>query len=283
MPFRHASRVLEELLGVYVSPETTRRLCEEVGKRVEEKQTTDAQQPWKEEGGAQEDTRRMAMSADGAMVPLTGGEWVEVRTLAIGEVPAGAADREKIHVGDLSYFSRLTDAAHCTDLAEVETRRRRLVEAKEVCAVMDGADWLQPFVDMHRQDAVRILDFPHAAEHLNNLLEALSASGRVFPARMLERCLHILKHRGPAQLAAMVDRLPEAEATQEAVREHLGYFRKRLGQMQYPMDRRAGWPIGSGMVESANKLVVEARLNGSGMRWERPCESDACSAQWGVQ
>src|SRR5581483_1881105 len=44
-----------------------------------------------------------------------------------------------------------------------ETRRCRLVEAKEVCVVMDGAGWLQPFVDMHRQDAVRILDFPHAA------------------------------------------------------------------------------------------------------------------------
>ena len=166
----------------------------------------------------------------------------------------------------------------------METRRRRLVETKEVCAVMDGADWLQPFVDMHRQDAVRILDFPHAAEHLSNLLEALSASGRVFPARTLERCLHILKHRGPAQLAVMVDRLPQAETTQEAVREHLGYSRKRLGQMQYPMYRRAGWPIGSGMVESANK---RARRSTSQRFWDamgaRPCESDACSTQWGVQ
>ena len=30
-----------------------------------------------------------------------------------------------------------------------------------------------------------------------------------------------------------------------------------------------GWPIGSGMVESANKLVVEARLKGAGMHWSR--------------
>jgi hypothetical protein len=124
MPFRHASRVLEELLGVYVSPETARRLCEEVGRRVEEKQTAQAQTPWSDVAKAQEKSCRMAISADGAMVPLTGGEWGEVRTLAIGEVPAGVADPEKVHVGDLSYFSRLTDAAHFTDLAEVETRRR---------------------------------------------------------------------------------------------------------------------------------------------------------------
>jgi hypothetical protein len=39
--------------------------------------------------------------------------------------------------------------------------------------------------------------------------------------------------------------------------------------MQYPKYRHDGWPIGSGMVESANKNVVEARLKGTGMHWER--------------
>src|SRR5260221_14318676 len=39
--------------------------------------------------------------------------------------------------------------------------------------------------------------------------------------------------------------------------------------MQYPSYQQAGWPIGSGSVESANKLVVEARLKGAGMRWQR--------------
>ncbi len=39
--------------------------------------------------------------------------------------------------------------------------------------------------------------------------------------------------------------------------------------MQYPEFHSLGWPIGSGMVESANKNVVEARLKGPGMHWER--------------
>ena len=37
--------------------------------------------------------------------------------------------------------------------------------------------------------------------------------------------------------------------------------------MQYPNFLADGWPIGSGMVESANKLVVEDRLKGAGMHW----------------
>lgn len=73
------------------------------------------------------------------MVPLRGGEWAEIRTLAIGEVPGCPAEKDplpQIHVRELSYFSRLTDAATFTDLAEAETRRRNLVHTKEVCAVM---------------------------------------------------------------------------------------------------------------------------------------------------
>jgi hypothetical protein len=38
-----------------------------------------------------------------------------------------------------------------------------LERATEVCAVQDGAEWRPRLVDYHRADAVRILDFAHAA------------------------------------------------------------------------------------------------------------------------
>jgi hypothetical protein len=67
----------------------------------------------------------------------------------------------------------------------------------------------------------------------------------------------------------------------------LAYLEKREAQMQYPAFRAAGWPIGDGAVESANKLVVEARLKGSGMHWARPhvdpmlaLRNIVCSDRW---
>src|SRR5579872_4968225 len=57
--------------------------------------------------------------------------------------------------------------------------------------------------------------------------------------------------------------------------------------MQYPTFQAAGWPIGSGSVESANKLVVEARLKGAGMRWDRQnvnpmlvLRNAVCNREW---
>jgi hypothetical protein len=50
-----------------------------------------------------------------------------------------------------------------------------------------------------------------------------------------------------------------------SVQERLGYLAKRRGMLDYAWYHARGYPIGSGSVESANKLVVERRLKGVGM------------------
>ncbi|WP_157507415.1 hypothetical protein [Ktedonobacter racemifer] len=87
------------------------------------------------------------------------------------------------------------------------------------------------------------------------------------PADIVERSLHIVKHRGPRPLLRLLDRVPPAICERDAVQVQIRYFRKRESLMQYPSYRAQGWPIGSGIVESANKLVVQARLKGAGMHW----------------
>jgi hypothetical protein len=53
------------------------------------------------------------------------------------------------------------------------------------------------------------------------------------------------------------------------VRGSLEYLGKRREQIRYAEYELMGLPIGSGIVESANKLLVEERLKGSGMHWAR--------------
>jgi len=271
MPFDKVAQMMEEIVSVQTNEETVRRLTEQVGSWMEAAQAVEVEANVEPESEEEEPLQRCVISADGAMISLIHKQWVETRTVAIGEPQEklNAEGETEIHVSKLSYFSRLADAFTFTTLAGVEMRRRKVAEAKQVCAVMDGADWCQMFTDRHQPDAVRILDFPHAAEHITKLLEAVTQTGMRFPPQMLDRCLHILKHRGPRPLLRIADRLGSDLAQQKGVQEHLDYLRKREGLMQYPAFRQQGWPIGSGMVESANKNVVEARLKGTGMHWER--------------
>ncbi len=191
---------------------------------------------------------------------------MEVKTLAIGQVTRNR--RGEVCTQQLSYCSRLGDAASFEQATLLETHRRGLSRASEVCAVQDGAEWLQGLVDYHRADAVRILDFAHTAESINDIGQAVQAAGGRLPARWLEGVLHRLKHQGPARVLRHLSWLA-ARYPSPLIREKLAYLQKREAHMQYPTYQEAGWPIGSGSVESANKLVVEARLKGAGMRWGR--------------
>jgi hypothetical protein len=287
MPFERARQMLETLLGIQVSEPTARRGTERAGALLEARQTTLSQQPAKP-FPAVTPCEKQVVSTDGCYVPLVKGQWAEVRTVAIGEIQEKAGKkRREPQTQHLSYFSRLMDAETFEERAEVEMRRRGVSQAKAVCAVTDGADWIQGFIDLHRPDALRVLDFPPAAEHLNDLILALQQAGVVLPEEVVERSVHILKHRGPGLLLRWCDRLPCAVTEQEDVHKHLHYFRKRVALMEYPAYRQQGWPIGSGMVESANKVVVQARLKGAGMRWEPThvnpmltLRTAGCSERW---
>ena len=113
----------------------------------------------------------MILSVDGALIPLRGGEWAEVKSLVVGEVPPAVLEKGEwvVHSRDLSYFSRLTNAEQFEQLSLVELHRRGVENAGAVGAVMDGAEWEQGFVDYHCPQAVRILDFPHAGQRIGQV------------------------------------------------------------------------------------------------------------------
>lgn len=282
MPFAQASEQLTAITGVQVSEATARRQTLAVGEAYETVQTAQAQpvkgkqrgrcrcrgcQLPRESRHPKKTTARLVISSDGAFVPLVGGVWEEVKTLVIGEVKPDQEEGEEVHTSKLSYFSRLSDAQTFGELASVETERREVVQAQEVAAVQDGAVWLQGMVDLHRPDAVRILDFAHAAEYVSEIEQLLRSAGAELPADWLKEQLHQLKHQGPTVVLKTLRTLQSAYPEVEQVAEKLAYLEKREAHMQYPIYQQQGWPIGSGIVESGNKVVMQARMKGAGMHW----------------
>ncbi len=296
MPFAQAAEHLAFFWGVAVDETTVRRHTEAAGAAYVAEQAAEVQWLEQQRPPAPLGPTVQYLSADGAMVPLRHGQWAEVKTLAIGRVqqrlgPDGTAET---HTTDLSYFSRLAEAETFTRLAYVEAYRRGTESAGVVCAVQDGAEWLQGVVDVLRPDAVRILDFPHAVEHLTAAAAPVLGLGTPSLQAWLDQQAHTLKHApdGARQVIGAVAQLAvETAADPRAARAArdgaIAYFTKRLGQVQYVSFQAAGYPIGSGSTESANKVVVEARLKGSGMHWARPhvnplvaLRTVACADRW---
>lgn len=294
LPFERVAQELGARVGVTIGRETVRRRTEAAGalllgaaQRVEAE--LGRAWPWPAVAAG-----RYQVSVDGAMVPLVHGQGAEVTTLAIGRVePYRAPDgTATVRTTALSYFRRLASAATFQRRAWVETHRRGVTLAPDVWAVVDGAPWCQRFVDWHCPDAVRILDFAHAAAYVS--AAARAAFGADDPGRIgwLDQQLEELKHGDPDAVLRAVEALPRVRGTGPSGAQYprdaaLRYLRARRAQIRYAECLAAGYPIGSGAVESANKLVVEARLKGSGMHWARAnvnpmlaLREALCSERW---
>jgi hypothetical protein len=290
VPFARAAFWLEELTGVVLSPATVRRLTEAVGATAGALAEAEVDRLERETPAPLCTPERLVLGADGAMVPLVGGEWAEVKLLSVG-VPAAAlraalgpsasAPAATGNVGgpggasalptlqQVSYCARLADAETFGRQALAEVHRRGVEAAGAVAAVQDGAPWLQGFVDLHRPDAVRILDWPHAAQHLSAVAEAVFGVQTPRAGRVAERLRRWLWEEGPDRVVAVLAGWERADPDRPGMATAVAYFRERRAQLAYPAFRAAGWPVGSGATESGHKQVMQARMKRAGMRWAR--------------
>jgi hypothetical protein len=151
MPFAKAVNELHYFTRVTVSEPTVRRDAQAAGAAYVNLQTEEVERIEQTLPPAPAGPPVQLLSVDGAMVPLVHGAWAEVKTLALGIVQPPVLDAKRgewvVHSTALSYFSRLADAETFGRLALVETHRRGTETAKQVCAVTDGAEWEQGFID----------------------------------------------------------------------------------------------------------------------------------------
>jgi hypothetical protein len=289
MPFERAGEMFRDFTGIAVSSGMSRRYTEKAGEAYVEIQNQVVEELEHKRSKVPSGAEKMQVSVDGAKVPLVKGEWGEVKTLVVGVVQPAVKEKEGwvVHTRELSYFSRLASAEEFQHQALVEMYQRGVEHAGQVGAVQDGADWEQGFIDYHCPKAVRILDFAHASEHISQVGQFLYGENTLQAQQWLGERLHQLKEEGPTAILSELSGLAQQHPEASEVTSHLAYLEKRRSQLEYPQFRAQGWPIGSGIVESGNKLVVEARLKGAGMHWARPhvnpmlaIRNILCSDRW---
>ena len=149
LPFGQAAELTGRFWKVDVSEATVRRTTEKSGQAYVELQREEAEELETGMAEAPEGPALQQLSVDGAMVPLLHGEWAEVKTLAIGTMEESDLEGE-VGAREMSYFSRTAGHQNFARLATVETHRRGTENAREVRAVVDGAEWQQGFIDLHR-------------------------------------------------------------------------------------------------------------------------------------
>jgi hypothetical protein len=118
----------------------------------------------------------------------------------------------------------------------------------------------------------QIIDWSHAAQHVWTVAHEVYGEHTSAAQRWADTQLDALWDGQVAEVVQTLDRLHLAQDSRSPlVQQAPEYFRTRQKQMQYDQFRANGWPIGSGMVESAANTVVHHRLKRPGRGWKRDC------------
>jgi hypothetical protein len=207
--------------------------------------------------------------ADGTMLPIVETDsapdgadkrkyrklrWVEMRLMAAREL-GSATTHYQATPGDVDRAGERWSVAAAMAGWGAKTR---------IHAVSDGAPWIaQQSQRQFGKQGRFLVDLYHVCDYL-------AAANERNPDFSLERQKNLLLEGRSRELVAELSARLESEEKpdEEApVRCACRYLNNRLDQLDYPYAKANGLPVGSGLIESGNRHVLQSRLKRAGTWW----------------
>ena len=276
LPVRQAEEVWRRFTGAGPSASSITRLTEAEGARWAECE--------REELAAMREREPIPGQAASAHLSLDG---VMLRMLAEtegdGSLPAGwrEASTGAIELLDgngepmsCRYLGRLPEPGKRELKRQLSDELFRVTGQRpdlKVVAVADGAADNWTFLESLSPDCC-LVDFWHACEHLKICADDAFGRESAKGLAWFERYREVLREseNGIGRTIEAIRHLVARGRGGEDLGRELRFFRKNRHRMNYRAASDAGYSIGSGTVESANKNLVQARMKRCGQRWGRP-------------
>jgi hypothetical protein len=288
VPFEICAKLLEMITQVWVSPTSIWHWVQEAGHRAmkqldhELEKFAAGEEPCQESMESELAALPLIMGADGVMAPFRPN----------GGAPSGKTDWREVKVG---IFARLGKGITKAGKKVTRLKHRRVVAvlgtsemlgermlfgairqgirtAKQVTWISDGGPWLWTIYKEHfARYATGVLDFYHAAQNIWKAAAACLDGTTEQAKAWFGQARHMLRHEKSDKVlrdiwgATKIKDLPES--SRDALSKLYEYLDKHREHMDYRRLKELGLPIGSGMVESACKWLIQQRFKGVGMRW----------------
>jgi hypothetical protein len=288
VPFETASMLLYQLSGVTVSGPAIWQWVQAYGQQIMNKLEAELMalsqgiEPEAEPLTEQLAAQTLVMGSDGVMVPFRPQNksaqgktrWREVKVAIMVRLSQGCTRAGKT-------FSRLQHhrvaavLGNVDDLSErmwLEALKQGIRSAPQVVWLSDGGrGFWRLFEERFRSYASGVLDFYHAAQNIWSGAKVW-LDGRTHAAKAwFKDARHRLRHGhahavlADIEAALLLEGLPES--AHQALTKLYNYLDKHRDHIQYDKLKELGLPIGSGLVESTCKWLIQQRFKGVGMRW----------------
>jgi hypothetical protein len=195
--------------------------------------------------------------------------WFEVETVP----PARQTQRQRkkvqreqpaLRAKNMRYFCDIREAEEFGKLLWATGCRLNADMSPELIFLGDGGIWIWNLVGKYYPQAVQILDWFHAEEHLEGVADA-AFTDVAKRAAWLEP---VTQNLWDGQVQDVIHACQTLAETCQKASQAANYFSNNAERIRYDRFRAAGYMIGSGTIESACKQIVSQRLCLPGAQWE---------------
>jgi hypothetical protein len=273
--YRKGSEALEEFLGIKLSYNTVRELCQQESPKMDEWYLTSqaVRNDFIQTPGVIE------ISTDGTCVNTTEGPrevkvgLISKREQGESALPEQWEDRKLPSIGACVAFAAIEEKDQFRKHFTQWRTRLQLGSTGDISVLADGALWIW---DLTKQEFGRVrgcLDIYHALEHLSKTGKVLYGDGTAAYEKWREETKWELLESGFEKIEKRLNELEKglkAEETQkkESLRLLRGYLENNRERLRYRERLAEGRAIGSGQVEGACKNLIGKRLKQTWAEWK---------------
>ena len=283
--FKEVAGDLHLAAGIEVSAKDAERVAEEVGEAVE--QWTQRERREQTRAGAEQTEgpplETLYVEFDGTGVPMAPKEVAGRK----GKQPDGSAKTREAKLGcvftqtlcddegkpvrdraSTSFVGAIENAEPFGWRLYDEAVRRGLHRARRVVTLSDGAEWAKNLAETHFPNALHIIDYYHAAEHVAQLAKLFyERNPRLLESQRERWTTDLYEGRVQNVIDQASALLPNDPRARKHARKEITYLIKNKDRMKYDEYRAQHLFIGSGVIEAGCKHLIGHRLKQSGMEW----------------
>jgi hypothetical protein len=256
--YEKCPEMLEKAIGIEVGHSQVHRVVDLYGKELEKMiATTRTLPPLKSEDV-------LYAEVDGSMIFTRDDDWKEVKVGRIFK-SSDCIDPN----GEQSWIKHSQYLAYLSNSEFFTKRMDDLIESygsikQRLVFISDGATWIRNWIEDAFPDAVSILDYYHAIEHLHQFADSYFKEKEA-AKKWTEKQKELLLNSNVKQVIKNVEKLASQN---EAAKKLISYYQTNSSRMDYKKYKQIGCGvIGSGAIESAHRTVVQKRMKQSGQRW----------------
>ena len=176
-------------------------------------------------------------------------------------------DREVIYDGTIQ------GAEHLFALLVLRLKQLGIAEAELLVITGDGAHWiwkrsadLPVRLGLEKVQVVEVVDFCHSVSKLTKPAK-LGIQGNEGATKWFKEMRKLLKKGQVDTVITALEKLDRKQDTEGEICKAIEYFQTHKTRMQYAQFRAEGIPIGSGVIESAVRRIINLRMNGASIFW----------------